>query len=202
MKMHIKIKQLPAVLSGNIKMFEKKETMSLILLILFLSVSGLSCSKSSTSAPAPPPTTTSCTTDICKLTSFKWEIVSQRISTDLGDYTYSTTQLATINWATFLFKPDLTYTTYGGGKGNYVYTESTKTLELVENLLPLHFDVAFPKPSSMTLTGNKIQMHPRTDSSVEANFAINSIAGSLYNDFGVDTSKIHFFQATFTYDGF
>ena len=51
-------------------------------------------------------------------------------------------------------------------------------------------------------TGNKIQMHPRTDSSVEANYAINSIAGSLHTDFGVDTSKIHFIQTAFSYNGY
>jgi hypothetical protein len=203
MKMHIKMKRLPAVLSGNHKMQVKKETGSLIFLILFLSVIGLSCSKSSTSAPTPAPTTTTaCTTDSCKLTSLKWEIVSQHIITDLGEYTYSATQLATINWATFLFKTDLTYMTYGGEKSNYVYIDSTKTLVLIDNLLPLHFNVAFPKSSTLALTGIKIQMHPRTDSSVEANFAFNTFTTALYNDFGVDTSKIHFIQAVFTYDGF
>ena len=73
---------------------------------------------------------------------------------------------------------------------------------LVENLLPIHFDVAFPTKKTMTLTGNKIQMHPRTDSSVEANYAINSLTGSLYNDFNVDTSRIHFIQAVFNYNGY
>jgi len=169
--------------------------------ILVVVLFACSCSKSSSSqqpAPKPPP----CSTDNCRLTYYKWEIVSQTITTDIGTFTYAINQLNTINWATFVFKPDSTYVTYGGEKSTYTFTGSTDKMVLVDNLLPLDFAVVFPTANSMTLTGDKIQMHPRTDSSVAANFAINSIAGGLHTDFGVDTSRIHFFQSVFTYNGY
>jgi hypothetical protein len=169
--------------------------------VLAILIFACGCGKSS-SSPQPAPTPHPCSTDNCRLTYYKWEIVSQTVTTDIGIYKYAINQLNTINWATFLFKPDSTYVTYGGEKSNYIFTESTDKMVLVDNLLPLEFTVAFPTPTSMTLTGGKIQMHPRTDSSVAANFAINSIAGGLYNDFGVDTSRIHFFQSVFTYNGY
>jgi hypothetical protein len=172
-----------------------------LILISFLFLTGLACSKSSssTSGTGHPP---ACTTDLCRLTSYKWEIASQTVSTDIGVFTHSISQVATENWATFVFRPDSSYTTYGGQTETYTYTPSTKKMVLVDNLLPIHFDVTFPTPTSMSLDGGKIQMNPRTDSSVEANFAINSIAGDLHDNFGVDTSKIHYIQAVFIYNGF
>jgi hypothetical protein len=175
--------------------------MKVILPTVFLFISMISCKKTSTTTSTPPPSF-SCTTDICTLTYYKWGIASQTITTDLGTYTYTAAQLATIDWATFQFKPDSSCVTYGGSNDTYSYDPSTKKMILVQNVLPIHFDVAFPTKTSMNLTGNKIQMHPRTDSSVETNYAINSIAGGLHNDFGVDTSKIHFMQAVFTYNGY
>lgn len=179
----------------------KKEIMKALFLVVFLFMTGVGCSKSSSSTPVavPPP---ACTTDFCKLTGYKWEIVSQTVSTDIGVFTYPTTQLTTINWATFLFKPDSTYLTYGGQTDTYSYSTSTKRLVLTDNLLSLHFNVAFPTETSLTLSSDSIKMHPRTDSSIEANFAINSIAGGLYKDFGVDTSKIHYIQTVFNYNGY
>lgn len=175
--------------------------MRALTLSIFLSITGLSCSKSSSSnsgTPPPPP----CTTDVCMLTSFKWEIVSQKISTDLGDYNFTTTQLAAISWASFVFRPDSTYTDFGGHNENYTYTPSSKVLVLELNLVPLNFNVAFPTKTSVTLSSDTIRVHPRTDFSVSANFAINSTMGSLYTNFGVDTSKIHFMKSVFTYNGF
>ncbi len=172
---------------------------SLMLIIsAIILITGCSKSSSSNSVAAPPP----CTTDSCKLVSYKWEIVSQTVQTDMGKYTYTTSQLATINWATFLFKPDLTYRSYGGQTGNYTYTTATKKMVLFDALLPISFDVAFPTLTSVTFTGDKVQMNPRTDSSIAANFEINAIAGGLYTDFGVDTSKIHFIQTVFSYNGY
>jgi len=181
--------------------YRKEEIKKLLFLTGFLLIINLGCSKSSpaTSGTQPAPV---CTTDLCRLTSYKWEIAAQTVTTDVGVYTYSISQTATENWATFIFKPDSTYTTYGGQTGTYTYATSTKKMVLVDALLPLHFDVSFPTPKSMSLTGGKIQMNPRTDSSVEANFAIINVAGSLYRDFGVDTSKIHYIQSVFTYNGF
>lgn len=175
--------------------------MKLIFPIVFLFITGIGCKKTTTSANISPPSFT-CPTDFCTLTYYKWGIVSQTINTDMGTYTYTSVQLAAINWATFQFNPDLTCLTYGGSKDTYSYDTSTKKMILIENLLPLHFDVVFPARSSMTLTGNKIQLHPRTDSSVETNYAINSTLGGLHTDFGVDTSKIHFIQAVFSYNGY
>jgi hypothetical protein len=175
--------------------------MKIIFPIVFLFISNISCKKTSSSANNSVPSF-SCTTDFCTLTYYKWGIVSQIVSTDLGTYTYTSAQLAGINWATFIFKPDSTCATYGGGDDTYSYDPLTKKMILIENLLPLHFDVTFQTKASMTLTGDKVQMHPRTDSSVEANYAINSIAGGLHTDFGVDTSKIHFIQAVFSYNGY
>jgi hypothetical protein len=169
--------------------------------IVFLFIVTVSCKKSSPSTTSAA-SSFSCTTDLCTLTYYKWGIVSQTVSTDIGTYTYTTAQMATINWATFSFKPDSTCVTYGGSNDTYSYNPSTKKMILIENVLPLHFDVAFPTKSSMNLSGVKVQMHPRTDSSVEANYAINSIAGDLHTDFGVDTSKIHFIQAVFSYNGY
>jgi hypothetical protein len=175
--------------------------MKIIFPIVFFFIAMISCKKSSPSTSNTVPSF-SCATDACTLTYYKWGIASQTISTDLGTYSYTAAQLAGINWATFQFKPDSTCLTYGGGTDNYSYDPSTKKMVLTENLLPLHFDVAFPTKTSMTLTGNKVQMHPRTDSSVEATYAINSIAGGLHTDFGVDTSKIHFIQSVFSYNGY
>ena len=181
----------------------KREVMKLVFLTFFIFTAGFSCSKSSTtSSPPPPPPPPPCTTDFCKLTGYKWEIFSQTVSTDIGVYTYQTSQLITINWATFLFKTDSTYLTYGGQTDTYSYSPSTKRLVLIDNFLPLHFNVAFPTATSLTLGGDTIRMHPRTDSSAEANYAINSIVGGLYKDFGVDTSKIHYIRTVFTYNGF
>ncbi|PWT75856.1 MAG: hypothetical protein C5B59_07845 [Bacteroidetes bacterium] len=179
----------------------KREVMQLVFLTFFIFTAGFSCSKSSTTSPVsvPPPP---CTTDFCILTGYKWEIFSQTISTDVGVYTYQTNQLTTINWATFIFKTDSTYLTYGGQTDNYSYSPPTKRLVLIDNLVPIHFNVAFPTKTSLTLNSDTIRMHPRTDSSVEANFAINSIAGALYKDFGVDTSKIHYVHSVYTYNGF
>jgi hypothetical protein len=175
--------------------------MKIIFPIVFLIVTSLSCKKTTPSVNNSL-SSFSCTTDFCTLTYYKWGIVSQTVTTDIGTYTYTAAQMATINWATFSFKPDSTCVTYGGSNDTYSYNSSTKKMILIENVLPLHFDVAFPTKSSMTLSGDKIQMHPRTDSSVEANYTINSIAGGLYTDFGVDTSKIHFVQAVFSYNGY
>jgi hypothetical protein len=175
--------------------------MKILFPIILLFITSLSCKKSSPSTTNTVPSFT-CTTDLCTLTYYKWGIVSQTVNTDIGTYTYTTGQMAGINWATFQFYPDSTCITYGGSHDTYHYDPSTKKLILIENLLPLHFDVVFPTKTSMTLTGDKVQMHPRTDSSVEANYAINSIAGGLHTDFGVDTSKIHFIQAVFSYNGY
>lgn len=175
--------------------------MKLIFPIVFLFVATVSCKKTTSSTSNTTPSF-SCTTDFCTLTYYKWGILSQTVNTDMGTYTYTAAQMAAINWATFQFKPDSTCMTYGGSNDTFHYDPSTKKMILVENLLPFHFEVAFTAKSSMTLTGDKVQMHPRTDSSVEANYAINSIAGGLHTDFGVDTSKIHFIQAVFSYNGY
>jgi len=168
---------------------------------ILLFVSMMSCKKTSTTSTTTPPSFT-CTTDACTLTYYKWGIASETVTTDLGTYTYTASQLANINWATFQFRPDSTCVTYGGSNDTYSYDTQTKRMILVENVLPIHFDVAFPTKKTMTMTGNKIQMHPRTDASVEANYAINAIAGGLHNDFGVDTSKIHYIQSVFSYNGY
>jgi hypothetical protein len=178
-----------------------KEDMKIVFTIIILFFITTGCKKSFSSGinTAPP---FSCTTDLCTLTYYKWGIVSETVSTDLGTYTYTSTQLAGINWATFQFNPDSSCLTYGGSRDSYSYDPSSKKMVLTENLLPLLFDVAFPSNTSLNLMANKIQMHPRTDSSVEANYAINSIAGGLHTDFGVDTSRIHFIQPVFSYKGY
>ncbi|HZE84791.1 MAG TPA: hypothetical protein VE035_10790 [Puia sp.] len=178
---------------------QKQNTAIRTLLIVLLSM-GSGCSKNSSSTPVvtPPP----CTTDFCLLTGYKWEITSQTIATDIGLFTYTTSQAKKISWANFTFKKDSSYKTDAGDQGTFSYTVSSKKMVLYDNLLPLDFTVAFPTNSSLVLSGDTVRMHPRTDPSTTATFSINSIAGSLYNDFGVDTSKIHYFQAKFYYDGF
>jgi hypothetical protein len=166
----------------------------LLIIPVITVVSG--CSKSSSSAPVTPP---SCTTDICILTSQTWRIGNITDHCDLGDYTATTTELATIPWATFLFNRDSTVSLTGGGHGNYTYTDSTKSLVLIFNALPLQFTVTSLAPSSLAFTGAKVQMNPQTDTSPEASYAIKSIAGDLHDNYGVDTSMIHYVQASFIY---
>ena len=175
--------------------------MKKVLAIIFLFIAHTACKKSTPSSTNTPPPF-SCTTDACTLTYYKWGIASETITTDMGTYTYTAAQLADENWATFTFQHDSTCLTHGGGTDTYSFDPSSKKLILTENLLPIPFDVAFPAKTSMTLTGVKVAMHPRTDSSIVATYAINSIAGGLHNDFNVDTSKIHFIQTVFAYNGY
>jgi hypothetical protein len=163
-------------------------------------IMGSGCSKPA-STPIGPPPPPPCTTGFCQLTGAKWIITSQTIDTDLGLFTYTTNQVSGINWGTFTFKRDSTYQTDAGGKGTYSYMESSKAMVLLTNLLPIDFAVSFPTSSSLALKGDTIRMHPRIDPGVSANFSINSIVPALHDDFGVDTSKIHFFQTTFYYRG-
>ena len=171
----------------------------LLISIVFLWVSGCSKSTSDTPASLNASPASSCTTNICRLTDHIWKISSQTIYTDIGQYSYNTSQITGIDWSTFSFKTDSSYIDFAGGKGGYIYSDSMKTLILVDNYLPIHFAVTALTESSLTLTGQKTNMNPRTDMSEEANFSIQNLGASLHNDFGVDTSKIHYIQAVFNY---
>ncbi len=175
---------------------KKKIITGLLALVFVILATGCSKSSSSTFVNPPPP---GCSSNICKLTSHKWTIKSETISTDAGDYTSSTAQLASIPWATFLFRADTTYTNYTGYTNKYSYTDATKTLILKQDNLSLYFKVDSIAQFFLVLEGLRFQMHPRTDYSPEANFAINGVAGSLYNEFGVDTSAIQYIQPVYTY---
>lgn len=184
--------------SLSLNTFQKREIIKSLFLLMSFAIATAGCSKSSSSIVVFPPPPT-CTTPFCMLTSHKWTIKSETISTNTGNYTYQTAQLATIPWATFLFRTDSTYTTYTGYTNKYSYTDSSKTLILKEDNLSLHFKIDSLAPFFLTLNGLRFQMHPRTDYSPEASYAINGVAGSLHNDFGVDTSTIQYIQPVFTY---
>lgn len=171
-----------------------KKFISRISIISFILLT-LGCKKSSDSIGGPQP----CTTDSCILTSHTWRIASSTIYTDIGNYPSTTAQLATLEWVTFLFKPDSTVMLNGGGHGNYTYTASNKSLVLIFNTLSLHFDVTSLMRTTLTFIGSKVQMNPQTDTSPEAAYAIKGIAGNLHDNFGVDTSKIHYVQVSFSY---
>jgi hypothetical protein len=157
-----------------------------------------SCSKSSTSSQIT--TTPPCTEDICKLTSHTWRMIGQTVYTDKGNFKYTQAQTADMEWASFLFNPDSTYINHNGNAGLYTYTASTKTLVLMEGILPLQFNVTNLTQVYLSIVGNKTQMNPQTDTSASANFAIDEIAGGLHNDFGVDTSTIHYIQTEFDFE--
>ncbi|MEP6584123.1 MAG: hypothetical protein ABJA90_07640 [Ginsengibacter sp.] len=197
MKRSIKRKYIPGI-SLSLNTYRKKEIIKSLFLSMFLSITALSCSKSSAPvAVIPPPPI--CTTGFCKLTSHKWTIKSEVIGTNIGNYTYQTEQLSTIPWATFLFRTDSTYTIYTGYTNKYSYADAAKTLILNQDNLSLHFGIDSLAQFFLKLDGLRLQMHPRTDYSPEASYAISAVAGSLHNDFGVDTSAIKYIQPVFTY---
>lgn len=169
--------------------------MKSLFIIIICAVILLGCKKSGSSVTPPP----SCD-DFCKLTSSKWRIVSETIKTDGGTYNYNENQLADIPWSTFLFKDDSTYIDFAGETGPYSYKESDKSLTIEYAHLPLKFTVSTLLATSLTFTDDKVNMNPQTDTSAEANFAIQEIAGDLHDDFGVDTSKIKYFQASWSYN--
>jgi len=177
----------------------KKNVKNLLMLSLMLSVAA-GCKKSSTDGVISRGNP--CTTDSCILTSQTWRISSITDECDLGKFTATLASdpgLTTIPWATFLFNHDSTVTLTGGGHGDYTFTDVTKSLVLIFNALPLHFNVTALAATSLLFTGDKVQMNPRTDPSAEATYAINSIAGDLHDKYGVDTSKIHYVQVSFNY---
>jgi hypothetical protein len=177
----------------------KKNVKNLLMLSLMLSVAA-GCKKSSTGGATSRGNL--CTTDSCILTSQTWRISSITDHCDIGDYTATlgtNPDLSTIEWATFLFNANSTLTLTGGGHGDYTYTPSDKSLVLTFNALPLHFNVTSLTKTSLAFTGAKFQMNPRTDPSPEATYAIKSIAGDLHDNYGVDTSKIHYVQVSFSY---
>ena len=186
--------------SISLDTYRKREIIRSLFLLMFFTITAVSCSKSSKNGgPQSPPTPPPCTTGFCMLTAHKWTIKSETISTNTGNYTYPAAELATIPWATFLFRADSTYTNYTGYTNKYSYTDSAKTLILQQDYLSLHFDIDSLSQFYLVLDGSKLLMHPRTDYSPEANYAINAVAGSLYHDFGVDTSAIQYIQPVFTY---
>ena len=154
------------------------------------------CNKNSGTTPPPPPPCDG----FCKLTSSKWRIVSSKVTTDAATYTSDESQLIGIPWSTFLFKEDSTYVDFTGETGPYTYKESDNSLKMTFTGLPLSFTVPTLLQTSLTLMGDKVYMNPQTDTSASTNFAIQEIAGGLHDDFGVDTSQIHFFQASWSYN--
>lgn len=188
-------KQIKTSLTLNIGR-RRKITKSLFIIIPVILLT-LGCKKSSVVPPPPP-----CTTDTCLLRSHNWRIATITDHCDIGDYTATLATnpgLSTIAWATFLFNANSTLTLSDGGHGDYTYTASNKSLVLTFNALPLHFDVTSLTKTSLAFTGAKVQMNPRTDPSPEATYAIQSIAGDLHDNYGVDTSKIHYIQVSFSY---
>lgn len=190
-------KQLKTLLILSI--YRRKKITKSLLLIIPVIVLALGCKKSSGDTVVLPP---SCTTDSCILTSHNWRISSITDECDLGKFTATLATdpgLTTISWATFLFNPDSIITLMGGGHGNYTFTDATKSLVLIFNALPLQFNVTSLTQTSLTFISGKVQMNPQTDTSPGANYAIKSIAGDLHDNYGVDTSKIHYIQVSFTY---
>jgi len=186
-------KQIKSLLTLNICR-KKKITKSLFLIIPVI-ILALGCKKSSVDPGGPPP----CTTDTCLLRSHNWRIASSTTYTDIGNYPKTAVELANIAWATFLFNPDSTVILTGGGHGNYTFTDATKSLVFIFNALPLQFNVTSLTKTSLAFISGKVQMNPRTDPSPEATYAINSIAGDLHDNYGVDTSTIHYIQVSFSY---
>ncbi len=156
-----------------------------------------SCKKSSDSPSAPPSPVY-----VDTLTAHPWNIYSASIVTDLGTFNYASQETATIEWSTFTFRSDYTYSDYIVGSGTFQFYESGKRIVLmpptgitVDNTL----NALVLTKDTLILAEPTVQLHPMTDNSANAKFEAAEILNDLAVDFSVDTSKIHSIEPEFAY---
>lgn len=159
-----------------------------------------SCKKSNSSGTTPKPPC-----NFCILTANPWNLNNETILTDSANYTYPSDKISNIDWASFVFKSDLTYTDHLSNTGTYVYYDSTSNTNASLTLTPGNggFNFKFTVPSisqdSLLLELPKLQVHPLTDMSDGAVAEDHIFLAGLHDDFGVDTSRVQWIQPVFTY---
>ena len=120
------------------------------------------------------------------------------INTNIANYSYTSAYYTNLPFSIFTFRSDSTFTDKSES-GTYSWIGKTEIQILPSgSSFPGHYGVSVSS-NSLTLTTLKVQLHPQTDTSLEANFMVNHLMGDLHNLFSVDTSKVNSLQEVFSY---